>query len=250
MATLWKGSLRIAEISIPVDISSVVDSNAGIHSTLIHRGCGARVVQNRCCGHCNPTEPLPSEEIVKGYKVEDGYVVLEAEDFASIQPDGPKEIDIEGFVKKLNPLYLDKPYFLQPQGTQSLYSLTTLRRAMKNSVALGTMALRGKEYRVAIEVRGKGFILHTLRPANSVRPQPQSVDVKVDSGDVELAGRLINHMSIEPNWETYEDAGEIALQKLIESKASGKSFIRETSPAKSGIENMKSALAASLEKVA
>lgn len=250
MAATWKGHLQIDRLSIPISLSSVVDSRSGIHGTMLHTTCGNPISQVRRCNICDVS--LSSEEVQTGYKVdEDTYVVLTPEDLERIKPASTKVISIEGFTKYLDPTFIHKPYYINPQGPAAIEALTVLRKAQKSRVALGRVCLRGKEYRVAIAVMNKGFVLFTLQSSAAVRPQPSSVDARVDKTNVELASRLVDQMNIEdPQYATYEDEYEESLKSLLEAKARGKKFVRATQSAASIVGDMREALEASLKRTA
>ena len=72
------------------------------------------------------------DNIVKGYKVDERYVVLTDEDFEKASPEKSKIIEIEAFVDEsaIDSIYYETPYYLEPQKSSAkAYSL--LRDALK-----------------------------------------------------------------------------------------------------------------------
>ncbi len=54
------------------------------------------------------------ENIVKGYKIDNRYVILSDEDFKKASPEKTKTIDISEFVKmgEVPPIYYDASYYM------------------------------------------------------------------------------------------------------------------------------------------
>lgn len=245
MTTVWKGKLRISQIGIQIGLQSAINSKTGISSHLIHAECGSRIKQVKRCELCDRT--LEPHEVVRGYEVEDGaHVILTPEELASTLPANNKELIIDRFTSKLDPMYLDKPYFIEPENHRSITGITVIRKALKNRVGLGHMVLRSKTCRVALTARGKGLILFTLQAAEAVRAQPLQAEVPVESEYVKMADRLIKQMTAEPSWEHFEDQHLQSLENLIANKTEGKEYIRPVQQALESVEDMKEALQRSL----
>lgn len=56
------------------------------------------------------------DQIVKGYKMNDDYVILDDKDFESANAKKTKTIEISDFVdeKEIDSLYFETPYYLEP----------------------------------------------------------------------------------------------------------------------------------------
>src|SRR5204863_1392183 len=84
-------------------------------------------------------EPIPWNEIVKGYEYEKGkFVVMTDEDFKSAALEQSKTIDILDFVKQdeIDPRYFETPYYLVPaKGGEKPYAL--LREAIRQTGSVG-----------------------------------------------------------------------------------------------------------------
>lgn len=103
--------------------------------------------------------PIEKRDIAKGYEYEkDRYVILD-DDLKRIKLDTTKTIDLTTFIdeRALDPLYLDKPYYLAPDGAIANDAFRVIREALKveKKVALGPIALAGKERLAAISVRDR-----------------------------------------------------------------------------------------------
>ena len=98
---------------------------------------------------------MPWDEIVKGYEYEKGqYVVLTDEDFKKVNPEATQSVDILEFVEldKINPMYFDKPYYLEPT-KQGRHAYALLRETLEhtNRVAIARVVIRTKEYIAAVK---------------------------------------------------------------------------------------------------
>ena len=79
MAAIWKGSLTFGLVNIPVELKTAVRADH-ISFRLLHKEDLSPVKYERVCQA--EGEPVPWNEIVKGYEHEKGkFVVLTDEDF-------------------------------------------------------------------------------------------------------------------------------------------------------------------------
>ena len=105
---------------------------------------------------------------MKGYQFEkDRYVVVTAEELDAIEIDTSKTITIDGFVdaKDVDPIYLDSPYYIAPDGPIAEETYAVILEAMRRSkkVAVARIVLSSRERLVTIVPKGDGFLLTTLR---------------------------------------------------------------------------------------
>ena len=100
---------------------------------MLHRKDEGRIKNERVCSVDD--KPVPWDEIVKGYEYEKGqYVMLTDEDFKKVNPEATQSVDILEFVEldKINPMYFDKPYYLEPT-KQGRHAYALLREALAKS---------------------------------------------------------------------------------------------------------------------
>ena len=96
---------------------------------------------------------MPNSEIVKGYEFEKGrYVVLSEEDFEKVRPESTRVIDLVQFAddSSIDPMYVDRAYYLAPDGGVAADAFAVMREGMKGKVGIGKLALYGREYLVAV----------------------------------------------------------------------------------------------------
>jgi DNA end-binding protein Ku len=202
----------------------------------------------------NTGQEVAWEDIVKGYKSEEGYIVLESEDFEQANLKKSKTIDIEEFVeeKDVAEVLFKKPYFLEPQ-KEGGKAYNLLRDALKKTKKLGvaTFVMRQKEHLSLLGVYKDIIVLHAIRFSDEIR-DPAELKVtktKVTKKEVDMAISLIEQYSQPFEFDKYKDVYNDQLMKIIESKRSGKKgkvveFDSKPTPAK----DLMAQLKASLEK--
>jgi DNA end-binding protein Ku len=222
---IWKGTLSFGLVEIPVGLVSA-ETPSEIKLSFLDRRDFSPVGYNRY----NKTtgEDVPWSEIVRGYEHEKGeYVVLSDADLKRANPKLTQTIEILGFVDAadIEPIYFEKPYYLEPLKKGKGYVL--LREALQRTkkVAISRVVIRTKEHMAAVGVRGKALVLYLLRYAQEVRPTEDLGEVDVDLSDVgvkskevEMAKRLIEDMVTEWKPEEYTDDYHAELMSVIEGK--------------------------------
>src|SRR5512140_2853717 len=160
MAAIWKGSVSFGLVNIPVELRTAVRADH-ISFRLLHKEDMSPVKYERVCA--TEGEPVPWNEIVKGYEYEKGkFVVMTDEDFKTAAIEGSKTIDILDFVKEeeIDPRYFETPYYLVPaKGADKSYAL--LREAIRStgSVGIGKIIMRQHQHLAAIKVIGNALVL-------------------------------------------------------------------------------------------
>ncbi len=232
----WQGQIRLALVSIPVEIYSATKSGAKIRFNQIHEPTGKRISYEKVVPGVGPVD---RGEIIRGYEVSKGnYVLLEDEEIEAVKIESKRTLELVQFVDacEIDPLYFEKPYYVAPQDELAEEAFVVLRDALRKSgkVGLGQMSVRGSEKLVAIKPCGKGLLLETLRYADEVR-QGQSFFADIEENKpkkelLDLATALIDQKSAPFDASEFEDRYVEALRKLIDKKAksrSGKQIIED-----------------------
>ncbi len=224
----WQGQIRLALVSIPVEIYSATKSGAKIRFNQIHEPSGKRITYEKVVPGIGPVD---RDEIIKGYEVSKGnYVLLDDEEIEAVKIESKKTLELVQFVDacEIDPLYFEKPYYVAPQDELAEEAFVVLRDALRKAkkVALGQLSVRGSEKLVAIKPCGKGLLLETLRYADEVR-QGQAFfdnidDTKPKKELLDLAAKLIEDKSAPFDAGEFEDRYGAALKKLIDKKAKSK----------------------------
>jgi DNA end-binding protein Ku len=256
----WQGQIRLALVSIPVEIYTATKSGAQIAFHQIHEPSGKRIKYEKTAPGIGPVD---ADEIVKGFEVEKGeYVLLEQDEIDAVKLESKKTLELTQFVdaSEIDVLYFEKPYFVVPADDLAEEAFIVLREALRRSkkVGLGQLAMRGREYVVSLKPCGRGMVLETLRYADEVnKAQGYFRDIPDSEPDPELldlASTLIDKKSGKFDPAEFHDRYVDALRDLIErkKKAKGKKIIEDKDDGKdsrgSNVVDLMAALKKSLEK--
>lgn len=255
----WKGQIRLALVSIPVEIYSATRSGATVAFNQIHEPSGKRIKYEKVVPGIGAVEP---DEIVKGYEYSKGhYVLLEDDELEAVKLESKKTLELTQFVDahEIDPLYYERPYYVVPADDLAEEAFVVLREALRDTkkVGLGQLAMRGREYVVSLKPCGRGILLETLRYSDEVVKAQgyfrDISDVKPDSEMLELAEALIDKKAAKFDPGKFHDRYVDALKDLIEKKRKLKGARIETEeekPAKRGsnVIDLMAALKQSIEK--
>jgi len=251
----WKGFLKISLVNIPVRVFPATDSAATISFNQLHGECQTRIQQKRWCPKCEREVPL--SEIVKGYEFEKGrYVVMDEEDLAKVRPESTRVIDLVQFTDAaaIDPIYVERPYYLAPDGQMALDAFAVMREGMKGKAGIGKLALYGREYLVAVQPKDKGLVMYTMRRANEIRSMDaidelEAVPTKVKPEEIKLAKQVIENFEGELDLGEYKDAYQEELQRIIDAKIAGEEVVATEEKTPPKVVNLMDALRQSLDRV-
>ncbi len=224
----WKGQIRLALVSIPVEVFSATKTGSKISFNQIHEPSGKRINYEKVVQGVGPVD---RDEIVKGYEISKGnYVILDDEEIEAVKLESKRTLELVQFVDscEIDPLYFEKPYYVAPADELAEEAFVVLREALRKAkkVALGQLAVRGQEKLVAIKPCGKGLLLETLRYADEVR-KGQAFFSEIDESKpakelLDLATSLIEQKTAPFDAGEFENRYVEALRKLIDKKAKSK----------------------------
>ena len=251
----WKGYLKVSLVNIPIKVFPATESSATISFNQLHGECNTRINQKKWCAHCE--REVPNSEIVKGYEYEKGrYVVLSEEDFENVRTDSTRVIDLVQFADEssIDPMYVDRTYYLAPDGGVATDAFAVMREGMKGKVGVGKLALYGREYLVAVRPHGKGLVMHTLHHAAEIRGMEQveelnSVPAKVKPEEIKLAKQVISTFEAPLNLKDYKDEYREGLQEIIDAKIAGREIVAQHVEEPPKVVNLMEALRKSLDRV-
>ena len=225
---IWRGQIRLALVSIPVELFPATKSGAQIQFHQVHEPTGKRIKYEKVVPG---VVPVDRDEIVKGYEVSKGhYVLLDPEEIESVKLESRKTLDLVEFVDvhDIDAMYYDKPYFVVPADDLAEEAYVVMRDALKASkkIGVGQLAMRGQEYVVALKPCGKGLLLETLRYADEVN-KAQSYfreigDTEPDADLLDMASMLIKRKAGKFDPKEFHNRYVDALHRLIEEKQKAK----------------------------
>jgi DNA end-binding protein Ku len=220
---MWNGSISFGLVTIPVALYPATKREE-LSFRLLRKSDQSPVNYKRVAEADG--KEVPWDDIVKGYEYEKGkFVVLKEEDFKRVDLEAAAQaIDIIDFVKveEINPMYFQKPYYLEPQkGGDKAYAL--LREALRDSGKLGIakVVIRTREHLAGVKAQGDSLILEimhfgdelvdadTLKFPKSGHARPR---------EIEMAKKLIEGMTEKWNPNKYEDEYKTQLMTMIEEK--------------------------------
>ncbi len=221
----WQGQIRLALVSIPIQVFSATKSAARISFNQIHKPSGKRIRYEKVVPGVGAVDP---KDIVKGYEVDKGkYVLLTEDEINDVKLEAKRTIDLIQFVdaSEVDSLYFDKPYFVSPEEDEtSAEAYVVLRDALKETgkVGIGHIVARGHSNLVALRPYHKGLMIETLRYSDEVQ-KPDAFfaevpDSKPDKELLALAEELIERKTKPFDPKAFSDPYEAALRELIDAK--------------------------------
>lgn len=222
---LWSGSISFGLVNIPVKLfSGVQDSSLDLdmldgrdHSNIRFR----RVNENT-------GREVKFEDIVKGYKVNDEYVILEKDDFELADAVKTKTIEIQNFVmeEEIDSIYYEQPFYLEPDksGTKA-YGILRDALAQSGKVGVATFVMRNKETLVIVKPYEKIILLNRIRFQEEIRDTKNLTVPAVTKGktkELTMALQLIDQLTEKFDIKKYKDEYTAKLLKIIKDKAKGK----------------------------
>ncbi len=221
----WSGQIRLALVSIPVQVFSATKTAPRIAFNQIHKPSGKRIRYEKVVPGVGAVD---ASDIVKGYEVEKGkYVLLTDEEIDNVKIEAKRTIDLIQFVDEgeIDPVFFDKALYVAPDGDNVAgEAYVVLRDALRDTgkVGLGQLVVRGHSTLVALRARGKGLVIETLRYPDEVQ-KPDAFfseipDAKPEEELLTLAQELIQRKAKPFDPKAFKDPYEAALRELIDAK--------------------------------
>ncbi|HEY2618149.1 MAG TPA: Ku protein [Acetobacteraceae bacterium] len=225
---IWRGHLRLALVSCPVSLHSVLRASGDLHFHFINPKTGHRV--RTVTLDAETDKEVPRSELVRGYEFEkDRYVLLEDADFASARIETSSTMTVSKFVARdaIQPIYFDSSYYMVPDGEAGQDVYVVLRDAIAASgmAALTRLVIARRERAVAILPLEQGMVLHTLHEPRDLYAYDtlfdRIPDARPDAEMVKLARQLIDRQKGKFEPADTEDRYETRLREVIDAKLKG-----------------------------
>jgi DNA end-binding protein Ku len=222
----WSGFLRLSLVSCPVSLVPATTEAKRVRFNQLNEKTGNRVQQQLIDSKTG--EIVDRDQIVKGYEYDRGrYVTIADDELKTLQIESSKIIDLDRFVDRdeVDPIYLDTPYYVYPDGELAAETFRVIGEAMahKNKVGMGRVTMSGRERLVLVEPRDSGLIMSTIRSADEVRPAEFGPPPKgeIDSDMVAIAETIIERRSGAFDPASFRDSYQDALRDLVAEKTKG-----------------------------
>ncbi|HVS91780.1 MAG TPA: Ku protein [Mucilaginibacter sp.] len=221
---IWTGTISFGLVSIPIKLYSAVE-NSELSFDLLDSRDHARIRYSRINEHTK--KEVPFDHIVKGYKLNENYVIVEKSDFERVAPEKTKEIKIDGFIDlaDVNPVYFEKSYYTAPQ-TKKNKSYALLLQSLKQSkkAGLAKFVLRNVESLVVVYPVQDVIVVNTIRFAQEIRDFDElniDKDVTISKKEMDMGLALINTYVAPFDVSQFKNEYPAELMKIIEAKAKG-----------------------------
>lgn len=229
MRPIWSGAISFGLINIPVKIFSAVKSStldldmldshdhSNIRFRRVNESTGREVAYN---------------DIVRGYKMDGQYVILEEEDFEAAAAKKSKVIEILSFCneKDISSMYYEQPYYLQPdKSAAKAYALLRDALRVEGKVGVASFVLRNREALALLKPYEKAIVLNRIRFEEEIRDYneldlPEISEKK--SKEMEMARQLVKQQTEKFNISRYKDTYNKTLLNIVEQKFKGKKIRR------------------------
>jgi len=252
MRAIWNGAIGFGLVNIPIKLYSASESST-LDLDMLDKKDLSNIKYKRV--NENTNKEVAWENIVKGYKIEDKYIVLEDEDFEAVSPEKSKILSIIQFVKEeeVDPALFETPYFLEPQKNGEAAYKLLLKALMKTKMAgIGSFILREREILCMIRpYQDEILMVNRMRYPEEMRNYK---DLKIPSGkapkaeELKMAETLIKSLAETFDPSKYTDTYNEDLLKIIQQKAKGKKIkTKETKEPAGKATDLMAMLKASLE---
>ena len=225
MRSLWTGTIGFGLVNIPVKLFSATQASE-LDLDMLDKKDHSNIRFMRV--NEKTGKEVDNQNIVKGYKLNENYVVLEAADFEAANAIKTKVIEITDFVmeQEIDSMYYEMPYYLAPEKS-GVRAYALLREALikTGKVGVATFVMRNKENLAIIKVSGEALILTKMRFAEEIRSSKElelPLKSTVKPAELKMAISLINQLSGKFTISKYKDQYTAQLLKTIKAKAKGK----------------------------
>jgi DNA end-binding protein Ku len=225
---VWKGQIRLSLVAIPVELYSASKTGAQLSFRQIHQPSGQPVKYEKVVPGIGPVD---ADEIMRGFEYEkDNFVLLEPDEIDAVKLETRKTLELVQFVGacEIDPVYFNKSYFVVPQDELAEDAFRVVRDALRESqkVGLGQIAMRGREYLVALKPCSTGMMLETLHYEDEIRKSDPFFsgisNAKSDQDLLGVATQLIERKTAPFDASQFKDHYEQALREVVEKKLSSR----------------------------
>ncbi len=223
MRSIWNGSISFGLVTIPVALYPATRSEE-LSFKLLRKSDQSPVNYKRVAQFDG--KEVPWEEIVKGYEYEKGkFVILKDEDFKRVDLEAAAQtIEIMDFVEmaQINPMYFQKPYYLEPQKEgDKAYALLRDALSTSSKIGIAKVIIRTREHLAGVKAQGNLIILEIMHfgeelvDADSLKVPAKE---QTRTREIEMAKQLIDGMTTDWEPKKYKDEYKTQLMAMIEEK--------------------------------
>lgn len=251
MRPIWTGAIGFGLVNIPIKLYSASQSSS-LDLDMLDKTDHANIKFLRV--NEKTGKEVKWESIVKGYKYNDDYVILDDKDFEAASAKKTKTVEISDFVKEaeISSIYYETPYYLEPDksGTRA-YELLLEALKKTGKVGIATFVMRSKESLAVLRPDKNVLVLNRIRFEEDIRDPkeltlPENTTIK--PAELQMAVSLINQLTGKFDLSKYKDTYREELLKVIHAKAKGQKIkVPEMKIVHSKTQDLMSQLKASLD---
>ncbi|MBC8034182.1 MAG: Ku protein [Chitinophagaceae bacterium] len=224
MRPIWTGAIGFGLVNIPVKLFSA-SQRSELDFDMLDKNDQSHIKYKRI--NEKSGKEVEWSHIVKGYLLNDKYVILGDKDFESANAEKTKTITISDFVKEeeIDSLYYETPYYLEPDKSGArAYALLREALLQTGKVGVASFVMRSKEGLAILRATDDVIILNRIRFQEEIRDTselnlPKKEAVK--PAELKMAVSLINQLTGKFDISQYKDTYTEQLLKLIKAKAKG-----------------------------
>jgi DNA end-binding protein Ku len=225
MRPIWTGAIGFGLVNIPVKLYSATQASE-IDLDMLDKKDHAHIKYMRV--NEKTGKEVQWGNIVKGYKLDEKYVVLDEADFEKANAEKTKTIEITDFVleKEIDSIYFETPYYLVPDksGVRA-YALLKEALIKTGKAGVASFVMRNKEGLAVLRATDDIIILNRMRFAEEIRDIKElelPAKTKAKPAELKMAESLINQLSGKFDISKYKDTYTEQLMKLIKAKSKNK----------------------------
>jgi len=223
MRPIWTGAIGFGLVNIPVKMYSATERSE-LNLDMLDKNDLSRIKYQRI--NEKTQKPVDWDAIVKGYKLEDKYVILDEKDFEAANAKKTKTIEISDFVKEeeIDSVYFETPYYQPDKSGTRAYALLRAALQKTKKVGIATFVMRNKEGLAILRPRDKVIVLNRIRFAEEIRDFEElnlPDEPVIKKAELDMAISLIDQLTSKFDITAFKDTYTAELMKVIQAKAKG-----------------------------
>ena len=224
MRSIWTGAIGFGLVNIPIKLFSATQESS-LDLDMLDKKDLSNIRFMRL--NEKTGKEVSWENIVKGFKIDDRYIVLSDKDFETANAVKTKLIEISEFVKadQIDSMFYETPYYIAPEKSGArAYALLREALVKSNKAAVATFVMRNKETLAILRANKDVIILNRIRFAQEIRDTkeldlPKKTEIK--PAELKMAISLIDQLSKNFDISSYKDTYTEQLMKVIRAKSKG-----------------------------
>lgn len=224
MEMIWRGTLAFELVHVPIQLYKATRKRR-IAFRLLHEPDLSPIRMRRICEE--EDREVPDDEVVRGYPLEDGWIVVGDEELERAAPRLTRSVRIKDFVAEheVDPVLYRSPYYIAPEpGAEEPYVM--LREAIRRSgkVGIAEFVLTHREHLAMLRPHGEALLLETLHYPEELIDERElglAAETRVREGEVRMAVDLIERLSRPFDPSRYRNEYRERVLELIRRKAEG-----------------------------